>query len=218
MPRTIRFLFDCISPYAHLAWTQLPALAARHGCDVEPVPVLFAALLNAWGHKGPAEIPPKRTWAFKNVVRSAHRLGVPLVPPPTHPFNPLLALRLMVLPLPEEKRFRLISALFAATWGGGPGVTDPVVVEGLLAAAGLDGAALIAAAGGNAAKECLRQNTEEAIAAGAFGVPTMLIGEELFWGLDAFPDMEDHLSGADPVSPELLARWEGLAASADRLR
>lgn len=120
--------------------------------------------------------------------------------------------------MPEEARSQLISALFAATWGGGPGVTDPVVLEGLLTSAWLDGAALLAAAGSSAAKERLRQNTEEALAAGAFGVPTVLIGEELFWGLDAFPDIADHLSGADPVSPGLLARWEGLAASADRRR
>src|SRR5512140_3653821 len=95
----IRFCFDYVSPYAYLAWTQIHALAARHGREVTPVPVLFAALLDAAGTKGPAEIPAKRGYVFKDVLRSAHRLRVPLVPPPAHPFNPLLALRVSSLDL-----------------------------------------------------------------------------------------------------------------------
>ncbi len=54
----LRFCFDYLSPYAYLAWTRMPALAARHGRAVEPVPVLLAGLLNALGSVGPAEIPP----------------------------------------------------------------------------------------------------------------------------------------------------------------
>jgi 2-hydroxychromene-2-carboxylate isomerase len=57
------------------------------------VPVLFAGLLNALGTKGPAEVPPKRLYVFKHAFRLAHGLGVPLAPPPAHPFTPLLALR-----------------------------------------------------------------------------------------------------------------------------
>src|SRR5262245_64367925 len=89
----VRFLFDYLSPYAYIAWTQVHGLAERHGRQVEPVPILFAALLGTYGHKGPAEIPPKRVYTFKHVVRLAHRVSVPLKPPPAHPFNPLLALR-----------------------------------------------------------------------------------------------------------------------------
>jgi 2-hydroxychromene-2-carboxylate isomerase len=46
--RVVRFYFDYVSPNAYLAWTQLPALAERHGAVIEPVPVLFAGLLEAW--------------------------------------------------------------------------------------------------------------------------------------------------------------------------
>src|SRR5947207_2147613 len=108
---TLQFYFDFISPYAYLGWTQIHLLAGRHGSTVEPVPILFAALLNTYGHKGPAEIPPKRAYIFKNVLRLAHRLGVPLQPPPAHPFNPLLALRVASLPMEAGERRRLIDAL-----------------------------------------------------------------------------------------------------------
>ncbi len=212
----IRFLFDYISPYSYIAWTQIRALAERHDRQVEPVPILFAALLNAHGHKGPAEIPPKRVYMFKHVLRLASRLRLPLSPPPSHPFNPLLALRVSSLPMPDENRLDLIDRLYRATWAGGPGVEDEQVVAQLAGEAGLDGAAAVAQARSDEAKARLREQTEAALAAGAFGVPTMLVGSELFWGYDSFPDVEQHLRGEDPASTAVLSRWAGLPATARR--
>lgn len=215
---TLRFYFDFISPYAYLGWIQIHALAARHGREVEPVPILFAALLNHHGHKGPAEIPPKRLYIFKNVMRLAHRLGVPLVPPPAHPFNPLLALRVASLPLPAAARRSLIDALFAAAWGGGGGVADAAAVRRAVDAAGMDGAALLAEAETPAAKDRLRQQTDDALTHGLFGVPSVEVDGELFWGCDAFPDVEIFLRGEDPVLATDLARWASLPAAAHRQR
>lgn len=212
----IRFLFDYLSPYAYLAWTQVHGLAERNGRSVEPVPILFAALLSTYGHKGPAEIPPKRVYVFKQVLRTAHRLGLRLAPPPGHPFNPLLALRASSLPMAAETRRAFIDRLFAATWGGGPGVEDPAVVARLAGEVGLDGAAIVAAASTDEAKARLRSQTEAALRAGAFGVPTILVGDELFWGYDSFPDVEMHLRGEDPINDGVLARWAGLPSTATR--
>lgn len=216
MTNPISFYFDYISPYAYLGWRQILTLAAEHGRAVEPVPILFAALLNHHGHKGPAEIPPKRVYIFKNVLRIAHRLGVPLQPPPSHPFNPLLALRVTALVEDAQAQRRLIDGLFTATWGAGAGVTDPYLVGAIADQAGLDGAALVRAAGGEEAKARVRQSTERALALGVFGVPTFVVDGELFWGCDALPDVEAFLRGEDPVSAALLARWADLPASAGR--
>lgn len=216
---TIRFLFDFLSPYAYLAWTQIHEVADRVGAAVTPVPVLFPAILNAHGQKGPAEIPPKRIYVFKDVLRRAYRLGVPLVPPPTHPFNPLLPLRVASLPLPAAARRRLIDGLWAATWGGGDGIDTPDKVTAVASAAGLDGAAAVSDAEAPDGKARLRQQTDDAIAAGAFGVPTMIVGEELFWGVDALPHLEAYVRGEDPVArlgAEQLARWAAIAPSATR--
>ena len=57
--RTLRFYFDYLSSNAYLAWTQLPKLASRFGVAVEPIPVLFAGLLEAHGQLGPAEVLPE---------------------------------------------------------------------------------------------------------------------------------------------------------------
>lgn len=215
--RTLRFHFDFISPYAYLAWTQIHALAERRGSIVEPEPVLFAGLLNHHGQKGPAEIPAKRAYVFKDTLRRALTLGVPIGVPPSHPFNPLIALRAVCV-APRASKLALVDGLFAATWGDAPlkGIDRAEVVAQVASEAGLDGEALVARAASQEAKDALRAATEEAIAAGVFGVPTVRVGEELFWGLDSFDLLEQHLEGKDPLTPELVARALALRATAQR--
>ena len=112
----LRFFFDYVSPYAYIAWTRIHALAARFDREVEPTPILFAALLDAGGTLGPAEIPAKRAYVVKDVTRLARAHGVPCSPPPAHPFNPLFALRVSSLPMPASTRRALIDRLFMAVW------------------------------------------------------------------------------------------------------
>lgn len=138
--------------------------------------------------------------------------------PPTHPFNPLLALRASSLPMDDERRRSVVNAFFKATWAGGDGIEDPVSIARILSENGLDGEALVAEAAGSDAKARLRRQTDEALALGAFGVPTIITGGELFWGLDAFDAIDDHLSGRGPAEREVLERWANLKASASRVR
>ena len=216
MAEPIDFVFDVISPYAYIGWTQIHALAARHGREVRPVPVLFAALLQHGGTKGPAEIPLKRLYIGKDTLRTARVLGIPFGPPPAHPFNPLVALRIATIAPAAEKR-AVIDALFAATWGGGGGgVESKEAAQAALDRAGVGGAALVAAAGSEEAKAALRAETERAITRGVFGVPTMIDRGEIFWGVDSFAHFERHLAGDDPLHPEDLAGWMDLKASANR--
>ena len=208
------FYFDYISPYAYLAWHRLPALAARHGRTITPIPVLFAAMLTANDTRGPAEIPSKRDYVFIDVLRSAAHLGLPLEPPPAHPFSPLLALRVTGLEMPAAARTRLISGLFGAVWGGGPGVTEPEVVARIAEDAGIPDA--LARAAEPAAKARLRADTAAAMAAGVFGVPSVRVDGELFWGNDSLDHLERFLASGQRVDPVRLARWRSLPAAAQR--
>lgn len=217
MSAPLVFYFDVISPYAYLAWTQIHALAERHGRKVEPAPILFAALLNAYGHKGPAEIPPKRVYIFKDVLRSAALLGVPLAPPPAHPFNPLLALRVASVPMPQDTQRALIHALYRATWGGGGGVESTPQVAAAIAEVGLDPEATIREATSEVGKARVRTRTQEALARGVFGVPTIWADGEIFWGLDALGHLDRFLAGHDPIDPAAIARWSSLPSSASRI-
>jgi 2-hydroxychromene-2-carboxylate isomerase len=214
----LRFYFDYISTNAYLAWLQMPTLARRYSLVIEPVPVLFAGLLEAHGTTGPAETPAKALWMFKNNLRKAALLGVPLEAPAFHPFNPLLALRVSTLALDTDESDDLITALFEAVWARKQHVSEPAVVEAVANQAGLDGADLVARASTPEAKALLRQHTDEAVALGVFGVPTMEIGGEIFWGYDDLPYLELFLAGEDPLPRSSWAKPDSEAPRPSAMR
>lgn len=214
----IEIFFDFISPYAYLACSRVNALGARIGHEVEPRPLLFAGVLNALGTKGPAEVPARRAYVVKDVLRAAHRAGVKIALPPAHPFNPLPALRVAALDLDRALRWRIIDALFAATWGGGGGIDGTDRVAAVLREVGIDEAPLMALSAGPEAKERLRRNTDEALARGAFGVPTLFVDGEMFFGFDSFPEIEAFVRGEDPVANhlDLVEQWAKLPVATTR--
>jgi len=216
MADPLRFHFDFLSPYAYLAWKALPDLAARHDRPIEAVPVLLAALLHHHGNVGPAEVPAKRAYAFKDCLRHAHRMGVTLIPPPTHPFRPLLPLRICTLEMAPDTRHTLVSAFFDRAWAGGGGLEDTDAIDQIAGSHGVDHA--VCRASEPTAKAVLRAHTERAIGAGVFGVPSVVVDDELFWGLDSFGHLDRHLAGDRPELDAHLSRWNGLSATATRTR
>ena len=180
--------------------------------------MLFAGFLNAYGQLGPAEVPPKARWMMLDVARKARRLGVPIAPPKTHPFPPLLALRVTHAAPAGAPRARLIDGLFRAVWGESRDISDPAEVAAVAAAAGLDGPELLKEAATDVVKARLRDATDRAVREGVFGVPTVLVDGEIFWGFDDFPHLELFLAGEDPLQPGDRERFTKYAASARRRR
>ena len=217
-PRTLRFCFDYISSNAYLVWKRLSDLAEKYGVVPEPVPVLFAGLLEAHGQLGPAEVRPKALWMALNNLRKASLLGVALNPPAHHPFNPLLALRISSLPLEQPARNALIDGLFDAVWVNELHVSEPAVVERVANEAGLDGRRLVEQAHDPESKQRLRRQTDDAIARGVFGVPTMEVQDALFWGYDDLPYLELFLAGEDPLDPADMKRWRERPRTASAMR
>lgn len=216
MSQSVRFLFDFVSPYSYLASTQIRALAARHGRDVEAIPVLFAGMLDAVGNRGLAEIPAKREYMLWDVVRIARALGVPVEPPATHPFNPLTALRVAGC-IPEQgSRWQLVDALYRAAWVEGQRIDQPEVVARVADQVGQDGRALLDQAASTEAKARLRRATEEAVRAGAFGVPTMFVEGEMYWGVDSLPYLDRLLTGEKTMDQASIGRWRATVPSAMR--
>ena len=216
MSTPIRFYFDYISHNAYLAWTQMHRLARHYGREVEPVPVLFAAFLEHYGHKGPAEMPAKSLWMLRNVIRKAAQLNVPLRPPAAHPFNPLLPLRVTTVEMSAVDRKRLIDAIYRATWAESRNVSDPEVLGAILTNAGFDAADMLARAQDDEIKQRLREAGQQAIERGVFGVPTMCVDDELFWGYDDLRYLEMYLEGRDPYDPARLEPWLDVRPAAQR--
>lgn len=149
-----------------------------HAQRVEVVPILLAAVLDANGQKGPAEIPAKRIFTYRHAVWRARQAGVALRFPPAHPFNPLPALRLAIAAgnTPEAT-----TAIYDWIWAEGNDASSVQSLAPLLSDLGVAAKAL----GDAAIKSTLRENTESAISAHVFGVPTLAVDKELFWGDDA---------------------------------
>lgn len=177
------FYFDPISPYAWLAGLQVARLDEA-GVQVDFKPVLFAGLLAAHGTKGPAEVPAKRAYTFRDVMRQASAFGVRMTGPPAHPFNPLRALRMCIAVDDPDARRRFGLALMDAAWRQGLDITAADQLLRIAVENDLDGDALSRAADDPAVKERLAAQTSAAVAAGIFGVPTFLIEGEIFWGAD----------------------------------
>ena len=199
MSPTVDFYFDYLSPYAYLAWLCLPDVTDPREVEIVPRPVLFAGLLNHWGQLGPAEIPPKNLHVFKDTHRFAALRGIPLRSPRYHPFRPLLALRVSLAVVSGSNQQAVITTLFKAGWAEGIDLGDPNDLRDALNEAGLDGDQLVAAAEEPLAKDTLRIETDAAISRGVFGVPTMAVGDELFWGLDQLQHLARFVDGEDPL-------------------
>ncbi|HWI81048.1 2-hydroxychromene-2-carboxylate isomerase [Ramlibacter sp.] len=189
--KQITFFLDFISPYAYLAFEQLPQALQGLSYSVEYRPVLFAGILKHHGQLGPAEIAPKRDWTYRQVLWHAHRAGIELQLPAAHPFNPLALLRLAVACGQGGAANRYAcETIFRHVWRGGADAADPQRAAAL--------AAVLKPPrdpGGDEVKAQLKANTERAIALGVFGVPSFAVDDKLFWGFDALPMLRAWLEG-----------------------
>jgi len=201
--------FDFVSPFAYLQSEQLALLGPK--VVIRYRPVLFAGLLAAHGQKGPAEIPAKRTFTYRHVLWLARRQGIALKLPPEHPFNPLPLLRLAIACDCDPQA---IHRIFRFVWRDGRLPDLPIEWAELTHDLGLPDAH--ARINESDVKDALRRTTDEAVARGVFGVPTLAIGSELFWGADATQMAADYAAaGCRWTDPE-FARAQDLPVGASR--
>jgi 2-hydroxychromene-2-carboxylate isomerase len=189
--KQITFYLDFVSPYAYLAFEKLPEALLGLSCEIDYRPVLFAGMLKHHGQLGPAEIPAKRDWTYRQVLWLAHSHGIPLQMPAAHPFNPLPLLRLALACGADGLANRYVcETIFRHVWRGGADAADAKRVEALRQT--------LAPARDPAAEDVkaeLKANTDAAIARGLFGVPTYAVDDKLFWGFDALSMLRAFMEG-----------------------
>ena len=207
----VSWVFDVISPFAYLAFPRLAELPP--GVQLEFVPVLLAGLLERFGQLGPAEIASKRRFTYRFALWRARRLGMAMRLPPAHPFNPLAALRLIIAAGSDR---RAVGAVLDAVFRDGRNVSDPAVIAALAHELGVaDPQAALATP---AIKQRLRENTEWAAARGIFGVPTLVVGEEFFWGHDAMEMALEYLDDPQAFEDASMRTVEQLPVGVERRR
>jgi 2-hydroxychromene-2-carboxylate isomerase len=181
-----------------------------HSYSVTYKPILFAALLKHHGQLGPAEMPSKRDWTYRQVLWQAHTHGVKLDMPASHPFNPLALLRLAVACSPQGQPNRYVcETILRHVWHGGLDAADATRLQTLT-----EQLAPARSPQDEAVKAQLKANTEEAIALGVFGVPTLVVDSKLFWGFDALPMLQAYLSGDSWFEQQ----WDAPASVAQGIR
>ena len=195
--------FDFLSPFSYLSLKQLSQLP--QGTEVEFVPVLFGSLLKAHGMIGPAELPAKRLFTYRICLWRARQLGIELRFPPSHPFNPLMALRLIIA---AGSDLRAVETVFDAVFREGRDVSQAEVIADLAAKLGIADAQK--AISDPAVKQKLHDTTAWAIEHGVFGVPSFVIGREVFWGHDAFGMVLDYLRDPTLFEDQEMQRLEHL--------
>ena len=189
--KRITFYLDFISPYAYLAFEELPKALMGLSYSVTYKPLLFAALLKHHGQLGPAEIPAKRDWTYRQVQWLAHSKGLALDLPAAHPFNPLGLLRLaLATDLQGQPNRYVCETLFKHVWTGGADAADAARLESVTQQLAPARDPLDASV-----KAQLRAHADEAIAQGVFGVPAFEVDGKVFWGLDGLPMLRAYLEG-----------------------
>ena len=196
MSKQVEFFFDVGSPTTYLAWTQLPALCAQAGAELVYRPMLLGGVFQATGNASPANLPAKARYMDADMARYARRYGVPLASNPFFPINTLVLMRGATgAQLRAPDRFdAYLRGVFRAMWIEPQNLNDPALAAQALAAAGFDPAEVMGWANDAEVKAALRATTEEAVARGVFGAPTMFVGPAMFFGQDRLEFVRDALA------------------------
>ncbi len=202
----ITFYLDFISPYAYLAFEELPQALMGLSYTVTYKPVFLGGLLKHNSMLGPAEVPPKRDWTYRHVQWLAHSKGLPLDMPARHPFNPLGLLRLAVATNAQGLPNRYVcETLMHHVWLGGADAADVQRLADITHAL-----APLRDPSSEETKAQLKQHADEAIAKGVFGVPAFEVDGKVFWGLDSLPMLRQYLEGNSWFTDD---RWNAVRAT-----
>lgn len=191
--KRVDFYFDLSSPYSYLAATQMRGLGERTGAAVVWKPMVLGAVFKAVGNEMPARLPAKGRWMWRDLTHWAAHYGVPWRMSSHFPVNAIKAMRLVLVD--EARAAEVALAAFSAMWVDDRNISEEPELRRIAERAGLDPQAALQAIEDPKIKERLRANTDEAVARGAFGAPTFVVGDELFWGNDRLHFVEAALRG-----------------------
>jgi len=197
MPK-VQFYFDFGSPNAYLAHLVIPEIEQRTGAKFEYVPILLGGVFKLTNNRSPVEsmagIKNKFEYEKLELRRFVRRHNITRFTfNPFFPVNTLLIMRGAIAVQLDDFFARYVDEVFRYMWAEPRKMDDSEVVRAALEESGFDAAALLARTQESAVKDRLLQNTQEAVARGAFGSPTFFVGDEIFFGKDRLRDVEEEI-------------------------
>ncbi len=198
MTKSIELIFDFVSPNAYLIWSPLRALAEKHGANIAVTPAFLGGMHKLTGNAPPfvrdAEVKGKNDYAMLEMNRFIKKHGLTKFRMnPKFPFN-TITLQRMLVALEPEKRAGFIDTLLPPIWEQGLDVTDGDTLAKILHNGGFDGQGLLTMTQDPAVKQRLIDNTENAVERGAFGIPTMFVDGEIYFGKERLGQIEEQLA------------------------
>lgn len=200
----ISFFFDYVSPYTHLASTQIDAIGARHGVGVSWEPALLGGIMKATGNQPPAMLPARALYMRDDLARLAEHYGVPFRFTPHFPLQSMAALRATIaLRARDAKTFaKWNERVFRAAWVDGLDIGNKEVLGDLARDVGVDASVVLAANDDASVKAELKAQTERVVSFGAFGMPWIVVEQddsrESYFGNDRLMVLEDRLRRGRP--------------------
>jgi len=198
MMSQIEFYYDVSSPWTYLAFVNIQPLAREEGTTIAWKPFLVGGVFNSVNptmyrmRENP--VPARDAWIRKDMRDWARLAGVKIVfPPSVFPVNPVKALRGLLWAKTQDREVALATAFFELYWGEDRDISRDEVVAEAASRAGLDADALALAITEPGVKAQLKANTDELIARGGFGSPTIFIGDDMYFGNDRLPLVREAL-------------------------
>lgn len=198
---TVDFIFDFASPNAYMAHKVLPRIAEKAGAEINMIPCLLGGIFKATGNQAPfvafGNVKPKIAYEELEMRRFLAKHGIEQFRMNSHfPLNTLLLMRAAIVAQNDGRLPEYVEAVLRLVWEEDQKMDDPEVFVERITAAGFDGAKLLEGTQDPAVKKTLIDNTEAAVARGAFGIPTFYVGDEMFFGKDRLGQVEEALASA----------------------
>jgi 2-hydroxychromene-2-carboxylate isomerase len=189
---TLEFFFDCSSPWTYLAFHKVEELARETRAELVWRPFLVGGVFNSVNpsvyEARRAPVPAKARYYGKDLADWARSYGIRIGQPPVFPVNSVKAMRGAFVALEHAVLPAYARAVFEAYWGDLADISQDAVLEPIVARAGLDRGEFFRKIAEPAYKEKLRANTDELIARGGFGSPTMFVDrDDMYFGNDRLP-------------------------------
>jgi 2-hydroxychromene-2-carboxylate isomerase len=185
----LEFFFDCSSPWTYLAFTRVQPLAAETGAELVWRPILVGGVFNQVNgsvyEQRANPVPAKARYYAKDLRDWARHVGIAIGTPKPFPVNSVKAMRGCFVADEHGRLPAFARAVFEAYWGEGRDISQDGELAAIVAAAGLPQEEFFAKIGSPDYKERLRRNTDELIARGGFGSPTLFVGgDDMYFGND----------------------------------
>lgn len=194
MVKNIDFYFDFGSPTAYLAFTQLQLIEKRSGANLVFHPILLGGIFKATGNSPPAAIPAKGKYMMRDLQRYAEKYQVPYERNPFFPVNTLSLMRGAVSYQNNGDFERYVNVIFHNMWVEPKNLNDEDVLKKMLIENNFEYNDFLKRISDQKTKDQLISNTEKVVQKGAFGAPTIFIGEEMFFGQDRMDFIEEYIN------------------------